>query len=88
MPGIGFAPQADFFSEPFGTRVRYSGASVGYQLASPLAGGVAPLIATALLKWSDGATWPVAAYLIATAALTLTSIVLATETAHAELADS
>ena len=82
-----YGPQAAFFSELFGTRVRYSGASVGYQLASPLAGGIAPLIATALLQWSDGDTWPVAVYLIATAALTLTSIVLATETAHAELAD-
>jgi metabolite-proton symporter len=80
-----YGPQAAFFSELFGTRVRYSGASVGYQLASPLAGGIAPLIATALLKWSDGAIWPVAVYLIATAILTLTSIVLATETAHADL---
>ncbi|MBI1311706.1 MFS transporter [bacterium] len=83
-----YGPQAAFFSELFGTRVRYSGASVGYQLASPFAGGVAPLIATALLKWSDGAIWPVALYLIATAILTLTSIVLATETAHADLGNS
>jgi MHS family shikimate/dehydroshikimate transporter-like MFS transporter len=82
-----YGPQAAFFSELFGTRVRYSGASVGYQLASPLAGGVAPLIATALLKWSGGATWPVALYLIATACLTLISIVLATETAHSGLRD-
>ncbi len=82
-----YGPQAAFFSELFGTRVRYSGASVGYQLASPLAGGIAPLIATALLKWSDGAIWPVSVYLIATAALTLLSIALATETAHGELGD-
>ena len=34
-----YGPQAAFFSELFGTRVRYSGASLGYQLASPLAGG-------------------------------------------------
>lgn len=83
-----YGPQAAFFSELFGTRVRYSGASVGYQLASPLAGGVAPLIATALLQWSNGTTWPVGAYLIATAFLTLTSIALATETAHSQLTDS
>lgn len=80
-----YGPQAAFFSELFGTRVRYSGASVGYQLASPLAGGIAPLIATALLQWSDGAIWPVAVYLIATAVLTLVSIVAASETAHTEL---
>ncbi len=82
-----YGPQAAFFSELFATRVRYSGASVGYQLASPLAGGIAPLIATALLKWSDGDTWPVAEYLIATAILTLMSIALATETAHSALRD-
>jgi MFS family permease len=45
-----YGPQAAFFSELFGTHVRYSGASLGYQLASPLAGGLAPLIATALLQ--------------------------------------
>jgi MFS family permease len=75
-----FAPQAAFFSELFGTNVRYSGVSIGYQLASPFAGGLAPLIATALLEWSNNASWPVAVYLIATAAITLISIVLAEET--------
>lgn len=82
-----YGPQAAFFSELFGTRVRYSGASVGYQLASPLAGGIAPMIATALLKWSDGESWPISVYLIATAAITVVSIFLASETAHGEMAD-
>lgn len=80
-----YGPQAAFFSELFGTRVRYSGASVGYQLASPLAGGIAPLIATALLNWSSGASWPVSVYLILTAVVTLLSIALATETAHTDI---
>jgi MHS family shikimate/dehydroshikimate transporter-like MFS transporter len=75
-----YGPQAAFFSELFGTKVRYSGASIGYQLASPFAGGLAPLIATALLKWSDGATWPVSLYLMATAALTVVAVLLAAET--------
>lgn len=75
-----YGPQAAFFSELFGTNVRYSGASIGYQLASPLAGGLAPLIATALLKWSDNATWPVSVYLMGTAALTVVAILLAAET--------
>src|SRR6185437_12697065 len=39
-----YAPQAAFFSELFGTEVRYTGASIGYHLASPLAGGLAPLV--------------------------------------------
>ena len=38
-----YAPQAAFFSELFGTEVRYTGASIGYHMASPFAGGLAPL---------------------------------------------
>lgn len=75
-----YGPQAAFFSELFGTNVRYSGASIGYQLASPFAGGLAPMIATALLKWSDGETWPVSLYLTATAVLTVVAVLLAAET--------
>src|SRR5262249_4620021 len=71
-----YGPQAAFFSELFGTRVRYSGASLGYQLASPFAGGLAPLIATALLQWSGGQPWPVAVYLIGMVLLTLLSVYL------------
>ena len=44
-----YGPQAAFFSELFGTRVRYSGASLGAQLAAVLAGGTSPFIATLLL---------------------------------------
>ena len=75
-----YGPQAAFFSELFGTRVRYSGASLGYQLASPLAGGLAPLIATALLAKFDGQYWPVSLYLIGMAAITILSVWLAEET--------
>ncbi len=75
-----YGPQAAFFSELFGTRVRYSGASLGYQLASPLAGGLAPLIATALLTRSGGDPAPVAWYLIGMAVITLVSVWLAEET--------
>jgi MFS family permease len=82
-----YGPQAAFFSELFGTRVRYSGASLGYQLASPLAGGLAPLIATALLRSSGGKPWPVAAYMAAMAFLTLLSIFMARETFRADLAE-
>lgn len=80
-----YAPQGAFFSELFGTEVRYSGASLGYQLASPLAGGIAPLISLALLTASDGNPWPVSEYLIVLAAITLVSVTLATETHRVEL---
>lgn len=82
-----YAPQAAFFSELFGTEVRYTGASIGYQLASPLAGGLAPMICVALLKWSDGAPWPVALYLIALSTVTLISVWLATETHQSDMGE-
>ena len=82
-----YAPQAAFFSELFGTDVRYTGASIGYQLASPLAGGLAPFICMGLLQWSDGRPWPVAVYLIVLSAITLVSVWLAAETHRALLGD-
>ena len=81
-----YGPQAAFLSELFGTNVRYSGASIGYQLAAPFAGGLAPIIATLLLQWSDGRSWPVSIYLMATAALTIISILLAAETFRSDIA--
>lgn len=74
-----YGPQAAFFSELFGTRVRYSGASIGYQLASVLAGGLSPFIAVALLAWA-GSFWPVALYIIGLCLLTLLAVYAATET--------
>jgi MFS family permease len=78
--GAMYGPQASFFAELFGTRVRYSGASLGYQLASVVAGGLSPLIATALLRWSGGQPWPIAVYMILMALVTLASVYLAAET--------
>src|SRR5262249_49976957 len=66
MGGIGlmYGPQAAIFSELFDTTIRYSGASLSYQIASMLAGGLTPFIATALLARFNGASWPIALYLI------------------------
>lgn len=44
-----YGPQAALIAERFGTRIRYTGASLGYQLASITAGGPAPIVATYLL---------------------------------------
>ncbi len=74
-----YGPQAAFFSELFGARVRYSGASIGYQLASVLAGGLSPFIAVALLAWA-GSFWPVALYMIGLCLITLFTVYVATET--------
>ena len=79
-----YGPQASFFSELFGTRVRYSGASLGYQLASVFAGGLSPFIATALLAaFGYGA---VALYLAFMAVITIVAVVLATETFQDDIA--
>jgi MHS family shikimate/dehydroshikimate transporter-like MFS transporter len=79
-----YGPQASFFSELFGTRVRYSGASLGYQLASVIAGGLSPLIATGLLR-RTGDSWPIALFIIGMAAVTTLSVFLAAETAHGDI---
>jgi hypothetical protein len=79
-----YAPQAAFMSEMFGARVRYSGASLGAQLASVLAGGLSPFIATALLR-HYGRGGPIAVYLIVMAAITAVAVVLAGETARGEM---
>jgi MFS transporter, MHS family, shikimate and dehydroshikimate transport protein len=80
-----FGPMAAFVSESFGTRVRYSGASLGYQTGAVLGGGLSPFIATALLVWSDGASWSVSVYLVLGAMVSLASIYLLTETFRNEL---
>jgi len=67
--------------------VRYSGASVGYQLASPFAGGLAPLIATWLSQRSGGSSPPVSGYLIVVALITLVAIWMAEETHRTNLDD-
>ena len=74
-----YGPQAAFLSELFGTRVRYSGASLGSQLSSVLAGGLSPFIATALLPYGRVA---LASYIIAMALVTITAVLIASETRH------
>jgi MFS family permease len=80
-----YGPQASFFSELFGTRVRYSGASLGYQLASVLAGGMSPLIATSLLQRTGG-SWAISLLIVLMASVTTISVYYATETAHEDIA--
>lgn len=72
-----YGPQSSFIAERFPTRLRYTGASLGYQLASIIAGGPAPIIATYLLANAPSQSpaapaWIlVAVYIIATALVTL-----------------
>jgi len=81
-----YGPQAAYLSELFGTQVRYSGASLSYQLSSTVSGGFAPLIATALLAaWGPNA---VAAYIVAMGLITVVSTYLASETYQQEIDES
>jgi MHS family shikimate/dehydroshikimate transporter-like MFS transporter len=81
-----YAPQASFVSELFGTRVRYSGLSLGYQLASVIAGGLSPIIATGLFA-KIGRSWPIAVYVIGMALITTVSVYVASETAHKDISE-
>jgi MFS family permease len=87
LHGAMYGPQAAFFSELFGTRVRYSGASIGYQLASIIAGGLAPLIATALLK-AFGSTVPISLYVVGTCVITVVAVLASRETKGVSLIDA
>jgi hypothetical protein len=65
-----YGPQAALIAESFTGRLRYSGASMGYQLASVIAGGPAPLIATALYAYFRSG-FAVAWYVLACAVLSV-----------------
>jgi metabolite-proton symporter len=79
-----YAPEASFFAELFDTRTRYSGASIGYQVAPIVGGGIAPAICTALLVWS-GSYWPIALYMIAMGLIGVVSLYFAPETYNRDL---
>jgi len=81
-----YAPQAAFFAELFGTSVRYSGASIGYQLASVFAGALAPIIALALLgDVSSPNTTAVGIYLAVASAITVVAVLCSIETRGSSL---
>ena len=80
-----YGPQAAWFAELFSTRLRYSGASLGYGIGSVVAGGFAPLVAAALVG-ATGSFWLVVAFLAVLSVLTTIAALVARETAHEPLA--
>ena len=81
-----YSPQAAFFSELFGTSVRYTGASVGYQLASIFAGALAPIIAVKLLgDVAEKNTTAVGIYMAIASAVTIVAVLIARETKASSL---
>jgi metabolite-proton symporter len=84
LHGAMYGPQAAMIAELFPTRIRYSGASIAYQLTSILAGSLAPIIAVTLYKaW--GSALPVAIYVAAACLISGVSAWLARETRGVEL---
>jgi metabolite-proton symporter len=73
-----YGPQAALIAESFQGNLRYSGASLGYQLASVIAGGPAPIVATWLYA-TYGSPFAIAGYILACAVLTLIATALMTD---------
>ena len=70
-----YGPQAALIAECFTPRLRYSGCSIGYQLASVIAGGPAPLIVTALLA-ATGSGYVIAVYILFCAVVSIIATAL------------
>src|SRR5262249_15141929 len=84
--GMMFGIESCYFPELFGPRVRYSGASFGFQLSAALGGGFSPIIATALVGYFGG-TSGVSVMMIGLALITLAAALAARETKGASLMD-
>jgi metabolite-proton symporter len=84
---IMYGPQAALIAESFPGRLRYSGASLGYQLSSLIAGGPAPLVATALLSHYRSAT-PLALFILACAIISLIATAMLKEHANQDVSNS
>ena len=75
-----YGVQAAFFAESFSVTSRYTGAGLGYHLAAVFGGGIAPLVATALLATGDNGKLYLGIYMAAMCLITVVSVALARET--------
>jgi MHS family shikimate/dehydroshikimate transporter-like MFS transporter len=78
---IGFGVGASWYSELFAAPLRYSGASLGFQIGAAIAGGFTPFAAATFMAWTGGATWPISVYLIVLGVISLVATMAAPETA-------
>ena len=81
-----YGPEAALIAESFTPRLRYSGTSIGYQLASVIAGGPAPLIATWLFARYHSSV-PIALYILLTAIIGLISTALLTDYTNKDISE-
>jgi MFS family permease len=83
--GAMFGPQAVYFAELFGPRLRYSGFAFARELGSIIAGGPAPLIASSLVAWMAGAPWGVCIYVVAISLVTAFAVWCGPETYKSDI---
>src|SRR5271169_1481693 len=81
-----YGPEAALIAESFTARLRYSGCSLGYQLASIIAGGPAPFIATALFA-AFGSSLPIALYILGCAIVGITATALLTDYTNKDISE-
>jgi len=81
-----YGPEAALIAESFSPRLRYSGASLGYQLASIIAGGPSPFIATALVA-AFASSFPIALYILGCAVVGIVSTALLTDYTHKDISE-
>lgn len=86
--GLGFlamqyGPQAAFYAELFSTQVRYSGASLGYQIGAILGGAFAPTLA--VLLWTEYGIFYVSVYIALASLITIGSVLMLTETSGTDM---
>ena len=81
-----YGPMGAFLPELYGTRLRYSGAAVSYNLGGVFGGALAPLIAAQLLA-ATGASWSVSLYILAMAAITFVCVFFLSETYLTDLSE-
>lgn len=84
--GMIYGPIGAFLAEHFGTRVRYTGMAVAYNLGGILGAAFAPIIANRLLAWTGG-SWSISLYILAMATVSFLSIFLLSETYTKDLAE-
>jgi MHS family metabolite:H+ symporter-like MFS transporter len=80
-----YAVQSSYFPELFGTRYRYVGLAMGKEIGGILAGGIAPLVATALLSAFSGSWVPIAVYMFVLSSISFLTTFLAPETKGRDL---
>jgi metabolite-proton symporter len=80
-----YAPLPALYCEMFPTAVRYSGISIGYQMASILLASFTPALASAMVMWGDGELWMVIGFAIVSTLIAMVAISFAEDRRHLEL---